>query len=92
MIKNIKKNLKYIIPALIILALMVNWQYDRSVRKDEILAGPHLRVGKALIAIEVADSPGEQYRGLSGRSSLAKDAGMLFVFQTSSNVNLSCVK
>jgi uncharacterized membrane protein (UPF0127 family) len=35
--------------------------------------------GKAL-KLEIADSPDEQIQGLSGRESLAKDSGMLFVF------------
>ncbi len=39
-----------------------------------------LKVGGARFKIEIADNSLEQARGLSGRESLAEDAGMLFVF------------
>lgn len=42
-----------------------------------------LTVGTRTISLEIADSQAERLRGLSGRSSLAPDAGMLFVFPTS---------
>lgn len=40
-----------------------------------------LTIGKYLIRAEVATTPTERAKGLSGRSSLAWDAGMLFVFE-----------
>lgn len=39
-----------------------------------------IAVGGVKFKIEIADSSLEQARGLSGRESLAEDAGMLFVF------------
>lgn len=39
-----------------------------------------LKVGEALVEIEVADSASERNQGLSGRDSLSENAGMLFVF------------
>lgn len=36
-----------------------------------------------IIRVDVAETPAELSRGLSGRESLAKDEGMLFIFQTS---------
>lgn len=39
-----------------------------------------LRVGDAKFNLEIADTPDERERGLSGRKSLAQDMGMLFVF------------
>lgn len=38
--------------------------------------------GKARFAVEIADEPAEQARGLMFREHLAGDAGMLFVFET----------
>ena len=38
-----------------------------------------LKIGNASIKAEVADSDAERQKGLSGRSALGKDSGMLFV-------------
>lgn len=46
---------------------------------------PYLVVEGNKIFIEVADSPEEITQGLSGRESLAKDRGMLFLFPQSGN-------
>jgi uncharacterized membrane protein (UPF0127 family) len=40
----------------------------------------HTRDGVVTVRAEVADTDAEQTRGLSGRSSLGRDAGMAFVF------------
>lgn len=40
-----------------------------------------LRVGTHLIRVEIARSPEERTKGLSGHEPLAEDEGMLFVFQ-----------
>ena len=76
------RNLKYIIPALIVFALFFSWHHNNSKRISEALDGPHVKINKTIIAVDVADSPGEQYRGLSGRPLLDKNRGMLFVFQS----------
>ena len=49
----------------------------------EILAGP----GSRIFAIEIADDPEEQVRGLMFRPALAADAGMLFVYATPRRAN-----
>ncbi len=49
----------------------------------EILAGP----GSRSFAIEIADDPDEQARGLMFRPALAADAGMLFVYATPRRAN-----
>ena len=49
----------------------------------EILAGP----GSRSFAIEIADDPEEQVRGLMFRPALAADAGMLFVYATPRRAN-----
>jgi uncharacterized membrane protein (UPF0127 family) len=36
--------------------------------------------GKVEVRVEIADSPGEQAKGLMGRTALGEDRGMLFVF------------
>lgn len=41
---------------------------------------PRLRVGQAEVKIEIADTVEKRSTGLSGRDSLAADAGMMFVF------------
>ncbi len=42
--------------------------------------GPTLSFGSTAITVDVADTPKKQTQGLSGRSSLAENSGMLFVF------------
>jgi uncharacterized membrane protein (UPF0127 family) len=39
-----------------------------------------IMVGKVLLAVEIAKTPAAQQKGLSGRTSLPSDHGMLFVF------------
>jgi hypothetical protein len=41
-----------------------------------------VRIGNVTIRAEVADTPQERGRGLSGRDSMAEDAGMLFVLES----------
>ena len=43
--------------------------------------GVNVRIDGLVIEAELARTPEERARGLSGRESLADDAGMLFVFQ-----------
>ena len=43
---------------------------------------PTLQIKNSLISVEVADSPSERSRGLSGRDSLSPDTGLLFIFPT----------
>lgn len=65
-----------------------SWQARRT-PPPAPLAGPptllpvgQLRVGSQLLTVEVADTSAAQSRGLSGRSGLAEDAGMLFTYAT----------
>ncbi len=41
----------------------------------------NLSVGNNVFKVEIADTPVKQAHGLSGRSRLAKDRGMLFIFK-----------
>lgn len=42
--------------------------------------GPVIRINDLAISVEIADSPDEWNRGLSGRAALPHDRGMLFIF------------
>lgn len=42
-----------------------------------------IKVGQALIEIEVADTPQTRAKGLGGRESISSDSGMLFIFPES---------
>lgn len=44
------------------------------------LVQKQLRVSEAIVTVELADTPAKRSKGLSGRDSLASDAGMLFIF------------
>jgi uncharacterized membrane protein (UPF0127 family) len=45
--------------------------------------------GDVALTVEVADEPAERSEGLSGRNSLAEDAGMLFVYTEDSTVSFT---
>lgn len=46
------------------------------------LAGERVVVGGVSVLVEIADTPENKQRGLSGRSSLPEGSGMLFIFDT----------
>ena len=53
-----------------------------SIRKDGTLDFVHLgKFIKASIAIEIADTPETQMKGLMGRGALDDNSGMLFIFE-----------
>lgn len=41
-----------------------------------------IKIGEALLKVEIADTQGKRNKGLSGREKLASDSGMLFIFET----------
>lgn len=45
--------------------------------------GPTLTFGSTTISVDIADTEAKQVQGLSGRTGLAENSGMLFVFETS---------
>lgn len=53
---------------------------DQGVTGRSGMAQAEVRFGKAVIQVDVADSPELQSRGLGGRRHLAPNAGMLFVY------------
>jgi uncharacterized membrane protein (UPF0127 family) len=44
--------------------------------------GPYVIIAGVRLSVEVADTPAERGRGLSGREMLPENSGMLFVFDT----------
>ncbi|MBI4035210.1 MAG: DUF192 domain-containing protein [Candidatus Chisholmbacteria bacterium] len=72
----------------LILAIAVGMLVGWKIVADRLPASPAggqtsvgLRVGEVVVKIEVADTPEEREKGLSGRESLGEDQGMLFVFE-----------
>ena len=63
-----------LVPALLLLS---GWLLDRPQARTPAIT---VFVGGSAVQVEVADSPAARARGLSGRKSLAADAGMLFVY------------
>ena len=51
------------------------------VGSTKIAVGPGVMVGKALFPVEIAVSPAQRQKGLSGRPSLPPATAMLFVFE-----------
>lgn len=54
---------------------------DATSTSRAVLDSPTVQLKGRTIRVDVADTPEERARGLSGRESLAEDEGMLFVFQ-----------
>jgi len=45
--------------------------------------GQKLKIGKAIVLVEIKDTEEERRQGLSNRENLDKDAGVLFIFEES---------
>lgn len=81
---NFKKNLPYTILILIIF-IVLSFFYVRYLENKSIgeLAGYNKvlwQVGNRTIDLEIANTPTQRYLGLSGRSEICLDCGMLFSF------------
>lgn len=63
---------------IILLAVGVFYRFWGGVDKLDTIS-----IGGRNFRVELAKSPAERYRGLSGRESLQRDEGMLFVFEKS---------
>lgn len=64
--------------AMVAMGLWLWLLQQHQVRKEP--EGNTIKVGQTVVAVELADSPEEWLRGLSGRSTLGENEGMLFVF------------
>lgn len=62
-----------------------NYEIKNELRSLKILNSNSPAEIIATFRVEIADSPEERERGLSGRESLLKNRGMLFVFSASDN-------
>ncbi len=47
---------------------------------DVLASSPQVEINSQIWYVELAMTPADRYQGLSGRRSLAKDGGMLFVY------------
>jgi uncharacterized protein len=74
------RRINVIIILLVLVALGLWVLTFRQDREASVSSGGNLRVGEASIQVEIADTAQKQAQGLSGRESLAEEAGMLFVF------------
>lgn len=71
-----------IVLLILIIALALFWFFKKE-RSDLKSGGTFVVVGDSEYRVEVADSPVLKAKGLSGRTELAKDEGMLFPFASS---------
>src|SRR3990172_12648951 len=69
-----------IIISILLIVLGLAWlTFSANVGKEKLDLSV-LRVGEQTLGVEIADSAEEWSQGLSGREQLARDEGMLFVF------------
>lgn len=52
--------------------------------KNRLVNAPNIKVGSVALFVDIAETPEEKARGLSGRPSLGEKEGMLFVFKDNS--------
>ncbi len=55
---------------------------DFSANDPDVSASSTIQLNDRIIRVEIADTPEERERGLSGKGGLAEDEGMLFVFDS----------
>jgi len=48
--------------------------------KNKQLVTKEIKIRDMVLQVDIADSPAEWYKGLSGRENLAENSGMLFIF------------
>jgi len=72
------KKLLIIVPLLLMISSACNWQGTSSVPKDNYNTQLQIK-GKTLL-VEIVNTPAEMEQGLSNRTSMAQNQGMLFTF------------
>jgi uncharacterized membrane protein (UPF0127 family) len=65
------------IVAVILLSTVAGYQL---LRPRPVAKSARIQIAGSILTVELAESPEDQQRGLSGRASLPSDHGMLFVF------------
>lgn len=81
MLNKIGKIVLIGIVAALLIALAVVW-FAQIKENDQFISAKKtfILIGKNNIKVDVADSPAELVKGLSGRTTLADDEGMFFIF------------
>jgi uncharacterized membrane protein (UPF0127 family) len=65
---------------IVVLALLAVLVLVLSALVFSYLPDKTLKIGEQIVSVEVVDTPAEREQGLSGRESLGRNQGMLFVF------------
>ncbi len=73
------KILKILTPVLIVLAIII-FLTEKTQNQPAKTNLPIIKIGEAVVNVEIADTPEKRTLGLSGRTALLPNAGMLFVF------------
>ena len=73
------KILKILTPVLIVLAIII-FLTEKTQNQPTKTSPPTIKIGQAAVSVEIADTPEKRTSGLSGRTALLPNAGMLFVF------------
>jgi len=71
---------KLIVGSLLLLVVVGIGGYSWTQAQTQTLTQTRIMFGNVLLIVEIANTPAAQQKGLSGRTSLASDHGMLFVF------------
>lgn len=76
---------KTVIIITLAMASLIGFSYLFNMRDGQTEApvteeGEVVKINNAVLSVEIANEPAEHVQGLSGRSSLADNQGMLFVF------------
>ncbi len=73
------KILKILTPVLIVLAIII-FLTEKTQNQPAKTNLPAIKIGQAVVSVEIADTAEKRTLGLSGRTALLLNAGMLFVF------------
>ena len=71
---------KLIAGSLLLLTVLGIGGYSWTQAQTQTQTPIRIMFGNVVLTVEIANTPTAQQKGLSGRTSLAKDQGMLFVF------------
>jgi uncharacterized membrane protein (UPF0127 family) len=77
------KSKQIILIIVLALGILAGYVIQVQMHKNDVVAAarPQIEVEGQLLDIEIADTPAEREKGLSGRTSLAENKGLLFIFE-----------
>lgn len=81
-LESMKRHMWFFVVVLCVILLFV------FVPKHDVVAPGTLRIGDAVIVLEIADSQTERVQGLSGRETLDPSTGLLFVFEKPEKIGI----